>query len=97
MRHVPVPYDEATWAVDEALTRVAGADPDGATRLVSGALAMVEAAPYPALVRDARRFGADATLGLRDGDTARAVAFLLLLRHVVEEMGRLETAVPVAA
>ena len=91
-----VPYDEAAWAVDEAIARVAAADPVGAARLLSGALATVERAPYPALVRDARRFGSDAARGLRDGDTDRAVDFLVLLRHVTEEMSRLDTAALVA-
>ena len=89
MRHDTVPYDEALWAVDEALARVANADDAGAVGLVSDALAMVGHAPYPVLVRDARQFGADAAAGLRIGDAERAVEFLLLLRHVVEEMGRL--------
>ena len=40
MRHDTVPYDEATWAVDEALVRAANADAAGAIRLVSGSLVM---------------------------------------------------------
>jgi hypothetical protein len=92
MRHDTVPYDEATWAVDEALVRAASADATGAIRLVSDALAMVDRAPYPVLVRDARRFGDDAARGLRDGDGERAVEYLLLLRHVVDDMGRFEAA-----
>lgn len=92
-----VPYDEAARTVDEATARVAAADPAGATRLLSDALAMVDRAPYPALVRDARRFGPDAARGLRDGDTGRAADFLVLLRRVTEEMGRLDAAALVAA
>jgi hypothetical protein len=97
MRHETVPYDGATWAVDEALVRAANADAAGAIRLVVVALAMVERAPYPVLVRDARRFGADAARGLRDGDGERAAEYLLLLRHVVDDMGRLDSATAVPA
>jgi hypothetical protein len=97
MRHEDVPYDEATWAVDEAIARVTAADPVGATGLLSGALAILARAPYPALVRDAGRFGSDAADGLRDGDPERAVDFLVLLRHVAEEMCRLDATAVVAA
>ncbi|MFC6940867.1 hypothetical protein ACFQE8_13005 [Salinirubellus sp. GCM10025818] len=97
MRHEDVPYDEAIWAVDEAIARVAAADPVGATGLLSGALAMLDRAPYPALVRDARRFGSDAADGLRDGDPERAADFLVLLRHVTEDMGRLDATTILAA
>jgi hypothetical protein len=92
MRHHTVPYDEASWAIDESLARVLAADPVGATRLLSGALGMVDRAPYPVLVRDARRFGSDAARGLAEGDPDRAVDFLVLVRHVVEDMGRLAAA-----
>ena len=97
MRHVSVPYDGAAWAVDEAITRVENADAVGATRLVSAAVEMIAPAPYPILVRDARRFGSDAVGGLEVGDAERAATFLLLLRHVVEEMGRLDASVLAAA
>lgn len=97
MRHVTVPYDGAVWAVDEAITRAENADPGGAVRLVSAAIEMIDPAPYPALVRDARRFGSDAVGGLEIGDAVRATEFLFLLRHVVEEMGQLDVAVPATA
>lgn len=97
MRHATVPYDGAAWAVDEAITHTANADREGAVRLVTAAVEMVGPAPYPALVRDARRFGSDAIGGLEVGDAGRATEFLLLLRHVVEEMGRLDAAVALAA
>jgi hypothetical protein len=96
MRRVTVQTDGAAWAVDEAITRAANADYVGAVRLVAAALGMVGPAPYPALVRDARRFGSDAIGGLEVGDPGRATEFLLLLRHVVEEMGRLDATVPAA-
>lgn len=97
MRHDTVPYDGATWAADEAIARAANADPERAARLVAETLAMVDRAPYPALVRDARRFGTDAVHGFGDADPERAIEFLRLLRHVIEEMERLDAAERAAA
>ena len=97
MEHDTVPYDEAIWAIDEAIVRARSADPAGVTRLLSGAIVMVDRAPYSALVRDARQFGSDAARAMRDGDVDRTVDFLVLLRRVVEDMDRLGATAPAPA
>jgi hypothetical protein len=92
MIHSGIAYDDAAYAVDQALERAAAADATGVLAQVTGAVRLLDGTPYAGLRWEVSRFGADAVLAARAGDFERSRDFLVLLGHVVEDARKLSVA-----
>ncbi|WP_435197066.1 hypothetical protein [Natronomonas sp. EA1] len=84
-------YDGAAYCVDRAVDLALRGAREEAAQAVVDAHRQVAASPYPHLVRDFQTYGTAAVAAIRSGELERAVTFLSLCQHVIDDMRRFES------
>lgn len=84
-------YDGAAYCVDRAVELTIAGEIDDAVQAVVDAHRQITDSPYPHLVRDFQTYGTAAVAAMRNGELERAVTFLSLCQHVVDDMRRFES------